>query len=109
MKAHTLTYVLLFSMLASAVAFAQQVPRFNIEATSKDVLALTNKDIDPFQGCMRDEADAERKLRGLWSSTAAAQRQTCTAQAQLDWAPSYVVILACLEMYPAAGSTPPQR
>jgi hypothetical protein len=48
-------------------ATAQQLPRFNIEATCRTAQALTPEDRDPVQGCMRDEADAERQLQAVWS------------------------------------------
>jgi hypothetical protein len=43
-------------------AKAQQVPRLNIEATCKTEQPLVAGDADPYEGCMKDEMDAERQL-----------------------------------------------
>jgi hypothetical protein len=108
MKARTLVCVSAFSVLGSA-ASAQQLPRFNIEATCRTAQALTAEDRDPVQGCMRDEADAERQLQAIWSGASAAHRQTCAAETQVAGPPSYVEVLTCLQMQQGTASTAPPR
>ena len=88
---------------------AQQVPRFNIEATCKAAQPLTAEDRNPYEGCMRDEANAERQLQGMWSSAAAARRETCGQEAQIGGTPSYVDMLTCLQMAQGTASTVPPR
>jgi hypothetical protein len=108
MKACTLASALLFGSLCGS-ATAQQLPRFNIEATCRTAQALTAEDRDPVQGCMRDEADAERQLQAIWSSASAAHRQTCAAETQVAGPPSYVEVLTCLQMQQGTASTAPPR
>lgn len=109
MKASTFSSAMLFCTLWGFPAAAQQLPRFNIEATCRTAQALTAEDRDPVQGCMRDEADAERQLQALWSGAAANHRETCAAETQVEGAPSYVEVLTCLQMYQGAVSTAPPR
>ena len=109
MKAPTLAYALLLGPFWSLAAGAQQLPRFDIEATCRTAQALTAEDRNPVQGCMRDEAEAERQLQAIWSSAAAAHRETCAAQTQVGGSPSYVDVLTCLQMYQGGPSTRPPR
>ena len=104
MRTRSLGFVLLWTGLWVPVAEAQQLPRLDIEATCKAAPRLLAGDADPFEGCMRDERDAERQLQGLWSGAAAAHRETCAAEAQIGGSPSYVDMLTCLQM--AQGTTP---
>jgi hypothetical protein len=60
MTGRTLVYVSVWGILWGRTASAQQLPRFDIEATCQTAQALTVEDGDPVQGCMRDEADLER-------------------------------------------------
>lgn len=110
MKAGTLAYALSFGALWGFAAAAQQLPRFDIQASCRSAQALTVEDRDPVQGCMRDEAEAERQLQAIWGGAAATHRETCAAQARLVGSPSYVEVLTCLQMYQGAASTaPPHR
>jgi hypothetical protein len=109
MRTRILAYGLALASLWGTAATAQPLPRFDIEATCRTAQALTAEDRDPVQGCMRDEADAERQLRAVWSSAAASHRETCAAETQIGGPPSYVDVLTCLQMYQGTGSTAPQR
>lgn len=104
MKACSLGLVLLCSSLGTLSAQAQQVPRLDIEATCKAAPRLLAEDANPYEGCMRDETDAERELKAMWGSAAASHRETCAGEAQIGGSPSYVDMLTCLQM--AQGSTP---
>ncbi len=91
-------------------ASAQQLPRFDIETICRDAPALTAEDRDPVQGCMRDEANAERQLQAIWSGTAVASRETCARETQVGGSPSYVDMLTCVQMQEGtASTTPPYR
>jgi hypothetical protein len=104
MKARTLVYALAFGCVWGLTATAQQVPRLDIEATCKAEQPLIAGDRNPYEGCMRDETDAERQLQGMWRSAPAAQRESCAQEAQIGGTPSYVDMLTCLQM--AQGTTP---
>ena len=108
MTARTLAYAFVLGILGGTTATAQQLPRFNVEAICRNAPALTAEDRDPVQGCMRDETAAERQLEAVWSSAAPANRATCVGQSEI-WAPSYVDVLTCLQMYQGAESTAPPR
>src|ERR671912_112516 len=109
MKAYSLGLVLLCSSLWTLSAEAQQVPRLNIEATCRAEKPLVAGDPNPYEGCMRDETDAERQLQAMWSSSAAALRERCGQEAQLGGVASYVDMLTCLEMAQGAAPTKPRR
>jgi hypothetical protein len=101
--------VLLCSGFWALPVEAQQVPRLNIEGTCKAERPLVPGDPDPYEGCMKDEMDAERQLQGMWGSTAAGLRQRCGQEAQIGGTPSYVDMLTCLQMAQGTSSTPPAR
>lgn len=109
MSARILVYAFVLGLPWSTAATAQEPPRINIEATCRTAQALTPEDHDPVQGCMRDEADAERQLQAVWSRAAAADRQTCAAETQVGGSPSYVDVLTCLQMSQGTASTAPPR
>jgi hypothetical protein len=109
MKTRNLVYVSAFGCMWGFSAAAQQVPRLNIEATCRAEKPLVAGDPNPYEGCMRDETDAERQLQAMWSSTAAAQRERCGREAQLGGSPSYVDMLTCLQMAQGVAPTKPRR
>jgi hypothetical protein len=109
MKTRTLVVALALGACCGASATAQELPRFDIEATCRSAQALTAEDRDPVQGCLRDEADAERQLRTIWGSTAAAQRETCAAESQVGGFPSYVEVLTCLQLAQGVAPAPRNR
>ena len=109
MKPRALAYALMLGSFWCFPASAQQLPRFDIEATCRDAPALTAEDRDPVQGCMRDETNAERQLQAIWSGTAAASRETCAGEAQVGGSPSYVDMLTCVQMQEGTASTSPPR
>jgi hypothetical protein len=105
-----MSLMLLCFSLGAPSAEAQQVPRFDIEATCKAAQPLTAEDRNPYESCMRDEIDAERQLKGMWSSASTGHRETCGQEAQIGGTPSYVDMLTCLQLAQGTASTaPPQR
>jgi hypothetical protein len=109
MRVCLLGCMLLCSAFWSSAASAQQVPRLDIEATCRAAQPLTAEDSNPYESCMRDETDAERQLKGMWSGAAAAHRQTCAQEAQIGGTPSYVDMLTCLQIAQGATPTPSPR
>ncbi|MBQ0822310.1 hypothetical protein HPT29_017320 [Microvirga terrae] len=104
MKAYKLGLLALFGTLSGLPAAAQQLPRFNVEATCKEAQPLTPQDTNPYESCMRDETAAERQLRDIWSSAPEGTRTTCGQEAQIGGTPSYVDMLTCLQV--AQGTSP---
>jgi len=90
-------------------AEAQELPRFDVEATCRAAPALTPQDRSPYEGCMRDEMAAEGQLRAVWSGAAADARRECVQETQIGGPPSYVDVLTCLEMYQANASSDAPR
>ena len=109
MKPRTLAYALSFGAFWCCAVTAQQPPRFDIEATCRRAQAPTKEDSNPVQGCVRDERDAQHQLQAIWSSTAAANRETCAQEAQIGGSPSYVDMLTCLQMREGTLSATPPR
>ena len=46
-------------MLPTKISMAQQLPRFDIEATCREAQPLGPEDRDPYQGCLKDEGKPE--------------------------------------------------
>ncbi len=109
MRAYWLGIALLVQGACLSPAAAQQVPRLDIEATCRAAPRLLAEDASPYNGCMQDETEAERELKAMWGSAAAAHRETCAGEAQIGGSPSYVDMLTCLQMAQGAEPTKPRR
>jgi hypothetical protein len=79
-------------------AFADEPPRFNIEATCRAAPGLLSQDADPFVGCVRDERAAEASLIRQWASFRGDHRRNCVAETQIGGSPSYADVLTCVQM-----------
>jgi hypothetical protein len=101
------TAVGLLALLATPV-FANEPPRFNIEATCRAAQPLGPEDRAPYDGCVRDENEARSQLVEQWARYTDQHRQTCAAETSLGAYPSYVEVLTCLQMY-SGGPTPSLR
>ena len=95
----TRTAFLVLLCLPCVPADAQELPRFDVQATCRAAPALTPQDGNPYEGCMRDELAAEGRLRAKWSGASANARRECAQETQIGGSPSYVDVLTCLEMY----------
>ncbi|WP_262271036.1 MULTISPECIES: hypothetical protein [Microvirga] len=104
MRASSVGILVLFGLVSGLPAAAQQLPRFNVEATCKEAQPLTPQDTNPYESCMRDETAAERQLRDIWSTAPEGTRATCGQEAQIGGTPSYVDMLTCLQV--AQGTSP---
>ena len=104
MRARWLGLMLIGAGVAGPSAMAQQLPRFNVEATCRAAQPLSAEDANPYDSCMRDETSAERQLQSSWSSAAPALRERCAQESQIGGTPSYVDMLTSLQM--AQGTTP---
>jgi hypothetical protein len=93
-------------LLTTPPAFADEPPRFNIEATCKAAPALLSQDADPYVGCMRDERAAEASLIRQWASFRGDHRRNCVAETQVGGSPSYADVLTCVQMAADADGLP---
>jgi hypothetical protein len=83
-----------------ALALAESMPDYDLPKICKGVEALGV--INPaiaHQSCIRDENAARQNLLRVWTNIPASIRAKCIKEAQ-TFAPSYVEILACIEMEP---------
>ncbi|GAU85936.1 hypothetical protein [Bosea sp. BIWAKO-01] len=94
-----------FGLVAAALwysaAIAQEIPRIDIEKSCRQARALSAEDTDPYAGCVQDETGAQAQLPATWAAADGQQRQICAEQTRIAGSPSYVELLACLEMYAA--------
>ena len=72
----------LLALLATPV-FANEPPRFNIEATCRAAQPLCPDDRAPYDGCVRDENEARSQLVEQWARYTDQHRQTCAAETSL--------------------------
>src|SRR3954453_17368788 len=93
-----LTGTTIVVLLTTPAAFADEPPRFNIEATCRAAPALLSRDADPFVGCVRDERAAEASLIRQWASFRGDHRRNCVAETQIGGSPSYADVLTCVQM-----------
>ena len=93
-------------MLSASISIAQQLPRFDIEATCREAQPLGPEDRDPYQGCIRDEGQARAELQRQWAQFDPANRTSCVEETGIGGYPSYVEVLTCLQMYNGAPTTP---
>ncbi|MBB3018945.1 hypothetical protein FHR70_001999 [Microvirga lupini] len=96
---------LIMLLLATPVAWAEELPRFDIAAMCKAAPRLEASDKDTDQNCVRDETEARRQLEQQWASFDPRQREMCARETTVGGAPSYVDVLTCIQM--ASGNAPP--
>src|SRR3954465_5700356 len=85
-------------LLTTPPAFADEPPRFNIEATCSAAPALLSRLADPYVGCVRDERAAEASLIRPWASFRGDHRRNCVAETEIGGSPSYGQVRACNQM-----------
>ena len=92
-------------MLPASASVAQQLPRFDIEATCREAQPLGPEDRDPYQGCIRDEGQARAELQRQWAQFDPANRTSCVEETGIGGYPSYVEVLTCVQMYSGTPTT----
>lgn len=80
------------------VPVADGPPKFNIEATCRDVGKSGDGVSGSASACRTDEEKARESLAAKWSQYPVAKRNTCVEGASLGGPPSYVQVITCLEM-----------
>jgi hypothetical protein len=91
--------VLLGSLLATTVAMADSVPKYDMARTCKLIAAATaGLTLDQsMKNCIKGEKQASAQLQKKWSSYPAANRASCVGQNTIGGAPSYAALQACLQ------------
>lgn len=91
--------------LLGSVAWAEELPRFDISTMCRAAPRLEAGDQDTDQNCVRDETQARTELERQWASYDVGQRDRCVRETTVGGAPSYVDVLTCIQM--ASGNAPP--
>lgn len=80
------------------VPVAEGPPKFNIDATCRDVGSIGAGIGGSVSACRSDEEKARASLAAKWTQYPAAKRNSCVEGAKLGGPPSYVQVITCLEM-----------
>src|ERR1700710_2489044 len=91
--------VLLGSLLATNVAMADSVPKYDMARTCRlDPAAASGLAVtEAMKNCVRDEKKAFGQLQKQWPKFASAKRAGCVSQTTIGGTPSYVGLLSCLQ------------
>jgi hypothetical protein len=89
-------FLLLALLAPAALAKAHPVPSLDVARSCRDAQDFGMSDAkQTFQNCMLDEREAKQQLQQKWSQFKPAARRSCIPDTP---SPSYVEMLACLEM-----------
>ena len=80
------------------IPVADGPPKFNIEATCRNVGNAGAGIGGSVSACRSDEEKARDSLAAKWAQYPAAKRNSCVEGAKLGTSPSYVQVITCLEM-----------
>jgi hypothetical protein len=81
-------------------------PKLDVRATCRRSQPLTGGDEQTaYQGCIRDEADAQKELAKTWSTFKPSAQAICVQETKIGGAPSYVEVLTCLQLDKQAGES----
>jgi hypothetical protein len=82
--------------LSGPLARADDVPKFDIQATCRGV--AQNGTENTSRGCEASEQEARAQLERRWTSFKPDSRRVCAQETQIGGSPSYVEVLTCAEM-----------
>ncbi len=99
----TLPIILAAKLVGPVLTIADTAPpKFNVALSCKTAAAITQamglSHPQDYSTCMKGEADAQQELVQTWSKYKAQDRAVCVGQAQVGGTPSYVEVLACLQV-----------
>ena len=102
----TFPIVLAAKLVGSVLTVAEAPPpKFNVAPSCKTAAAITQamglSRPQDYSTCMKDEESAQQELIQTWSKYKAQDRAVCVGQAQVGGTPSYVEVIACLQVTPA--------
>jgi hypothetical protein len=81
---------------------ADHVPTFDFMPSCR---AGTASIMAPLDGCAKDERDAREQLVKGWAQFPSADKMRCSEETE-HFSPSYVELLACIQMYSDVKSIP---
>jgi hypothetical protein len=88
-----------------AVAFADDVPRYNLEPLCRGIAQQAGMSLLPNQGprkdyrsCIRSEMKVRYQLVKLWPTFKTANKVNCLGENNAGGLPSYTGLLSCLQM-----------
>ena len=88
---------LLLLCCAPSAAFAQALPKLNVEASCRAAASKAAEGLTTVQNCLQDERSARNQLAKRWGKFPAGDRRQCIAEAS-GFEPSYVELLECVTM-----------
>jgi len=91
-----LSHAVLFLGAYLALA-ADEVPRFDYEATCRAPLLPRDQGKGLEQDCLNSQKRARSQLEQQWGQFSAAAKSRCIQASTLGAAPSYVELITCLE------------
>ena len=80
------------------IPVGDQVPKLNVEASCKTVIAENLTEQQSYDHCMSDENEAQKQLASVWSSSPGPVRDQCEKEATAGGYDSYVDLLTCMQM-----------
>jgi hypothetical protein len=86
----------LLPLVIGSMAFAEEIPRYDIEAICRGVPNLI-PGTDAAKSCVADETQARSQVAQQWSDFDEKRRRECLAETQIGGPPSYVALLSCLK------------
>jgi hypothetical protein len=93
------------SVALSTANAAEQPPQLNV-GPSCDAAAAHGLNGRDKSACMKEENDAQAKLKDRWKDFSAHQHARCADLVHMGGPPSYVELLTCLEMAEQAKQIP---
>lgn len=93
--------------LAVSSAYAQQMPRYDVNGYCRQVSDVGGGSDVIYNGCIDMEQQAYNKRKAEWSSLPQKTRSYCDEVARVGGGGSYSILDGCIDMeVGAAGSTP---
>lgn len=77
---------------------SDRMPSFDVRPGCQAATDLMSLNPERAARCLDDENSARAEVAKQWASFRPGDRQRCSAEAQLDGAPSYVDLLECLTL-----------
>ena len=90
--------VILALSMGAGAALAEVAPKLDVKATCQRAEPLSGAEKSAYQSCLTDEMEAQKELAKTWSGFKPAARATCLQETKIGGAPSYVELIACLQL-----------
>lgn len=94
----TVAFPFAFVAALMIVPASEKPPVFDVRPGCQAATDLMTLNPERAKRCIDDEMSARDEVAKQWSSFPHGDRQRCSAEAQLDGAPSYVDLLECLTL-----------